>query len=466
MSVDRVPSATRADVTGKSALQLAGALQAGVLDATAVAAATLAAIADCGDPAIFTLLTAQRARTEAAAAAARLAAGRPASLLDGVPVAWKDLFALEGHATTAGAKVTAGDPPAPEDAAVVRRLKAAGMVTAGRVNMTEFAFSGVGINPHYGTPRNPWGGAVARIPGGSSSGSGVAVARGLVPVSIGTDTGGSVRIPAALNGVVGYKATRGRYPMDGVFPLSRQLDSLGVLCRTVADALVVDAALCARPVPAVQAAPVAGRRIVVPETVVFDDSEPEVVAAAEAAIARLSAAGARVERRPMPALARVLGAQAEHGALVTAEAYVQHRHRLEGPQAAGMDPRVVQRARHGADIALADYITLTDIRTRMIAETEADIGDALLAFPTVVRVAPRLDPLLADDVAFFSTNALMLRNTLIGNFLDWCGLSLPCGFGAGGLPAGLLLSAPAGRDDDLLAFGLTAEALVREAAGA
>ena len=221
------------DITGRSALQIAALLQSGAVDAEELAELTLDRIAECDDEAVFTVVAPERARREAREAAQRLRAGRPRSLLDGVPIAWKDLFDLEGMVATAGSRVLADEPPAARDAAVVAHLRAAGMVCVGRVNMTEFALSGIGINPHYGTPRNPHGKDVPRIPGGSSSGSGVAVALGLVPVSIGTDTGGSVRIPAAYNGIIGYKSTRGRYSMDGVFPLATSLDSLGPLCRTV-----------------------------------------------------------------------------------------------------------------------------------------------------------------------------------------------------------------------------------------
>ncbi len=204
---------------------------------------------------------------------------------------------------------------------MVARLKSAGMVSVGRVNMTEFAFSGLGLNPHYGTPANPHSPDEPRIPGGSSSGSAVAVASGLVPVSIGTDTGGSVRIPAAFNGIVGFKATRGRHPMEGVYPLATSLDSLGVFARTVEDAVAVDAAMLGRVASPVVRGSVAGTVIVVPTNVVFDRAEPEIVAAFDAAIARLEAAGAVIRRQAIPAFDEILALYAEHGPLVTAEAY-------------------------------------------------------------------------------------------------------------------------------------------------
>ena len=197
-------------------------------------------------------------------------------MLDGIPIAWKDLFDIEGMATTAGSVVLADAAEGRQDAAVVTALKSAGMVAIGRTNMSEFAFSGLGINPHYGTPENPHSTDVPRIPGGSSSGAGVAVAAGLVPVAMGTDTGGSVRIPAAFNGIVGYKATRGRYAMEGVFPLAKSLDSLGPLCRTVQDAVWIDAAMRGLTASDVAQASARGLSIVVPGKVVFDAIEPGV----------------------------------------------------------------------------------------------------------------------------------------------------------------------------------------------
>jgi len=453
---------TDIDVKARSVLQIGALVQSGMVDPEHVAELTLSAIDASGDPAIFTRLTAERARTEAREASQRVRAGRPRSLLEGVPIAWKDLFDLEGIVTTAGSKVLADAPAARADAAVVARLKAAGMVTVGRVNMTEFAFSGLGLNPHFGTPLNPNARDVPRIPGGSSSGSGAAVAAGIVPVSIGTDTGGSVRIPAAFNGIVGYKATRGRYPMDGVFPLATSLDSLGVLCRTVEDAVLVDAAMCGRVGPSVQRGRIEGATLVVPTNVVFDNAEPGVIAAFEAALSRLEAAGATVIRRAIPAFDEIASLAARHGALVTAEAYALHAARLSGPEAGAMDRRVVARARLGSEITMPDYVALLTARARLIATVRDELGDALVAYPTVAHVAPPIEPLEKDDDHFVRVNGLTLRNTALGNFLDWCGVSLPCGTGDAGMPVGLLLSGMPNADERLLSLALAAEAVVRE----
>jgi aspartyl-tRNA(Asn)/glutamyl-tRNA(Gln) amidotransferase subunit A len=447
----------------RSVAQLSVLLQSGFLDPVELAQDTFEAIRNCADGTIFIRLLEERALSEAEAARQRIRAGRSLGPLDGVPVAWKDLFDISGLPTTAGSRVLADAEPAKADAAVVQALANAGMVSVGRVNMSEFAFSGLGINPHYGTPRNPFSPeGEHRIPGGSSSGSGVAVAAGLVPVSIGTDTGGSVRIPAAFNGVVGYKASRGRYSMEGVFPLAKSLDSLGPLCRTVQDAILVDAAMRGLAVTGGLARPLSGDlSFVVPQTIFFDGAEAEVVDAFETAVERLARAGARIRRDAFPEFTEIFEVMARHGALVTAEAFVLHRGRILGPEAEQMDPRVVKRTALGAKITLADYVETLDARARLIRSFETRLGrDDILLSPTLPHVAPLLGPLVDDEDLFFQMNGKTLRNTLIGNFLDWCGVSLPCGTGADGMPAGLLLSGTKGSDDKVLAAATTVERLL------
>ncbi len=444
-----------------TALQLAADLQTGRLNVSALVEERLAAIEGYDDPTIFTLLTEERARREAEAAAERLAAGRPLSLLDGVPIAWKDLFDLAGEVTTVGSKVLLDSAPAERDAAVVERLKAAGMVCLGRVNMTEFAYSGLGLNPHFGTPRNPLARDVVRIPGGSSSGSGAAVGAGLAPVSIGSDTGGSVRIPAAFNGLVGYKSSHGRYPMEGVYPLSTSLDTLGVLCHSVFDAALVDAAMTGRLAPALERCPAEGLHLIVPNNVVFDKAEPDVIAAFEAALLRLAEIGVTSERRSIPQFDAFFRLNAERGGLITAEAYALHAERLAGPEAALYDQRIVHRLRMGQAQTAADLIAIRDTRARLIEEMAAELGPGcMLAYPTVAHVAPPLAPLLEDDALYIETNMLTLRNTMIGNFLNFCGVTLPCGLDRNGMPVGFLLSAAHGQDEAVLAAALAIEAKV------
>lgn len=443
---------------GKSIAQLSVLLQSGALDPMTLIEESLDAIRSDRDQAIFISVLEERARKEAAAAAKRLREGRSRGLLDGIPVAWKDLFAIEGLPTTAGSVVLANDTPASQDADVVKALKDAGMVSIGRVNMSEFAFSGLGINPHYGTPLNPAATDVDRLPGGSSSGSAVAVAAGLVPVSIGTDTGGSVRIPSAFNGLAGYKASRGRYSMKGVFPLATSLDSLGPLCRNMQDAVWIDAAMQGRVAPDITRRSLKDISLVVPTSVVMEDIEDGVARAFERALERLGDAGARVRRMAFPAFDQIFQLMAKHGPLVTAEAYGFHFHRLTGPEAMAMDRRVVARARLGEKISLIDYLETLRARERLIEDVTSTIApNEFVVYPTVAHVAPALDALEKDDELFAKVNAKTLRNTLIGNFLDWCGVSLPCGTGEAGMPVGFLLSAPKGRDEQLLAAALAVE---------
>jgi aspartyl-tRNA(Asn)/glutamyl-tRNA(Gln) amidotransferase subunit A len=425
-----------------------------------IAEEALARIEACDDPAIFTRITRDRALMEARAASDRLRVGKRLGLLDGVPVAWKDLFDLRGMPTPAGSAVLADAPPAERDAPVVANLAAAGMVTVGRVNMTEFAYSGLGLNPHYGTPRNPHGKDQPRAPGGSSSGSAVAVARGLVPIAIGTDTGGSVRLPAALNGVVGFKSTAGRYAMDGVFPLSPTLDSLGVFARTVEETALVDAAMRGLQPSLPPRRPPEGVRIVVPTNIVLHDCEPAVLANFEDAIERLARAGAVIERTVIPAFDEILKLTAAHGTILAAEAYAIHKDRVESDQAKRMDRRVATRLKAGAKISLQDYLALVFARRKLIADTNARLADAFVAFPTAPMVAPPIAPLESDDQQFFAANARILRNTSLGNFLDWCGVSLPSGADANGLPTALLLSATARHDEALLSVAAGCEAVV------
>ncbi|WP_312608518.1 amidase [Agrobacterium pusense] len=447
---------------GKNIAQLSALIQGGHLDPRALVEETVDAIRQEADQAIFIGLTAERAAAEAEAASTRIREGRSRGLLDGIPVAWKDLFDLEGTVTTAGSTVLADDEPASRDADVVTALKQAGMICIGRTNMSEFAFSGLGINPHYGTPRNPLSTDGHRLPGGSSSGAGVAVAAGLVPVAIGTDTGGSVRIPAAFNGVVGYKASRGRYSIRGVYPLAKSLDSLGSLTRTVQDAVWVDAAMRGRTAADVQRVPLSSLSLVVPETVFFDEIEDEVAVAFEQAVDRLVRAGASVRRQAFPIFSELFELIKEKGALVTAEAFALHKTRLEGADAARMDPRVVARTKLGANISVPDYIAIIDARERMTAAFSGMIGKGeLLMSPTLPHVAARVAPLLQSDDAFFAMNAKTLRNTQIGNFFDLCGVSIPCGTGDAGMPVGLLLSGLDGTDDHVLGAAMAMEEIVR-----
>ena len=444
-----------------TASALARDLRDGRCDPLDLVDQVFARIDEVGDNAIFTETLRPRAEAEAHAARARLRSGNPASLLDGVPVAWKDLFDLKGRVTTAGSVVLASNPPAAQDAALVAAGARAGLVTIGALNMTEFAFSGIGLNPHFGTPRNPNGTGPARSPGGSSSASGVVVAADIVPIAFGTDTGGSIRIPAAFNGVVGYKTSTGHYPMTGVFPLSRSLDTLGPLAHSVEDCVLADTVLRGLQAPDVQAAPVDALDFIVPDAVMLDALSPAVAANFEAAVARLEQAGARVRRVALPELAETLDVITRRAALVAIEALDVHWDRLHGPDVARIDARVVRRIMSAAKTSAVDLTILLRERKRLIAAVAAQISDALLICPTTPTVAMQITPLEADQEVFFRHNGLTLRNTSLGNFLDWCGLSIPNGFDADQMPTGFMISAPHGRDRAVLAAGLAIEQIVR-----
>ena len=392
------------------------------------------------------------------AARAQAAAASVDAPLAGLAVSIKDLFDVAGQTTAAASLVLAGAAPAAADCPAVARLRDAGAAFIGRTNMSEFAFSGVGINPHHGTPANA---ATARldptprIPGGSTSGGAVSVAAGAAWAALGSDTGGSIRIPAALHGLVGFKNTARLVPTEGAIPLSTTLDTVCAITHSVRDAVVLHEVLAQRRIAPAHK-PLAALRFGVPGTLMRDALEPAVASAFERALAALRAAGASVEEIPLPTLGELAGLNAS-GGFSAAESWAWHRRRLasDGDR---YDPRVAMRIRRGERMSAADYVELMWARRDWIARTEAAIArfDAMLS-PTVPLVAPPLAPLVASDEAFFATNALLLRNPSAINFLDGCALSLPCQ-AAGAMPVGLMVWGAALRDDAVLAAALAIEA--------
>jgi aspartyl-tRNA(Asn)/glutamyl-tRNA(Gln) amidotransferase subunit A len=445
----------------ETVVQLASQLRIGKLDAIELTESVLDAIAKSDDPAIFINLLPERALSEAKAARKRLKAGKPASLVDGVPIGWKDLFDIKGRVTTAASVVLKSDLPARVDAALVEAGAKAGMVSVGTLNMTEFAYSGIGLNPHYGTPRNPHDKRLHRSPGGSSSASGVVVAKGLLPVAIGTDTGGSIRIPASFNGIVGFKTSTGHYPMAGVFPLSRSYDTLGPLAQTVEDCVLVDAVLRGQKRVGVKRAVVKGRTFIVPTNVMFDGIEDAVATNFERALSRIAKAGGKIKRVAFPAFESILKLVTTRGNILGAEALHVHQSRVDGPDAQRMDQRVVQRIKLAEKMTAVDLVEIMLQRQQLIAATSALIGDAIVVCPTTPHVAMPIAPLEASMEEFFRVNAKTLRNTMLGNFLDWCGLSIPNGTDRDGMPTGFLMSAPHGCDAQILSTGLALETLIR-----
>jgi aspartyl-tRNA(Asn)/glutamyl-tRNA(Gln) amidotransferase subunit A len=395
------------------------------------------------------------ARAAAQRADAEQAAGRRPLPLAGLPVTVKDLYDVAGERTLAGSALRADAAPAAQDAAAVARLRAAGAVLIGRSNMTEFAFSGVGINPHHGTPRNPCDAGVARIPGGSSSGAAASVALGLAVAGLGSDTGGSIRVPAALCGLVGFKNTQSRTPLAGAFPLSHTLDTVCSMSRTVADCVLVDAVLAGAPL-AVPVRGAAGLRLALPGTLMLDGLDATVARAFERALSRLSAAGAQIVPLPLAELAEIAQINAP-GGFSAVEAYALHRDAM-ATQRSAFDPRVAARIAPGEGVSAADYLRMHARRRDWIARMQARLEgfDALLC-PTVPMVAPEIAPLMASDELFFKTNALLLRNTFAINFLDGCAFTLPC-HAPDELPVGLMLAAPCGHDAALAGVALAVEA--------
>ena len=420
--------------------------------------AALAAIAAAGDDGarIFTRLYADKARMAAQAADQRARAGKRLGPLDGRVLSIKDLFDVAGEATTAGSKLLRDAEPAARDALVVGRLREAGAVIIGKTNMTEFAFSGVGINPHYGTPGNALD--ASRIPGGSSSGAAVSVARGIAEIAIGSDTGGSVRIPAALNGLVGFKPTQARVPRDGAFPLSYTLDTLGPLCRSVLDAAATDSVLAGIADEALPLRDVRGLRLGVPRGLLFSQAQDEVLAAVEQAISQLAGAGAKLSDEALDDLLGEPSRLQERGTLVAAEAAWIHRDWVSTrPEL--YDPIVLGRIRRGQTLDAATYVGIKQARAALLPALDARLaGLDALVMPTVSLLAPRIDEVQAEDV-FLRTNARLLRNPSVFNFFDLPALSLPLPR-QGGPAVGLMLVGRRGADRELLALGAAVERLL------
>jgi aspartyl-tRNA(Asn)/glutamyl-tRNA(Gln) amidotransferase subunit A len=385
------------------------------------------------------------------------AKGSTVSRFAGIPISIKDLFDIAGDVSTAGTIVLRDAPPAAADAPAVARLRAAGFIPIGRTNMTEFAFSGIGINPHYGTPLSPCDRKTGRIPGGSSSGAAVSVADGMALGALGTDTGGSCRIPAAFCGIVGFKPTAARIPTQGAFPLSTTLDSVGPLAATVECCAILDAVLAGEPVEDLAPFPLAGLRLAVPQTVVLDDMEPAVARSFDSALAALRKAGARISDIPLREFAELREINAK-GGFAAAQSYAIHRPLIARSEKL-YDPKVLVRIVRGREQDAADYIDLVKARADFIARVRAITApyDALM-MPTVPVIPPRVSDLKADDV-YRRINVLVLRNPSIANFLDGCSISIPC-HRAGDAPVGLMLFGQHNSDRRLLAIASAIEKAV------
>jgi aspartyl-tRNA(Asn)/glutamyl-tRNA(Gln) amidotransferase subunit A len=400
---------------------------------------------------------AEAARATADAADARAKNGVSLGPLDGAIVNIKDLFDVAGEPTRAGSKILGDEaPPAAADAPVVRRLRAGGAVIVAKTNMTEFALGAIGANPHFGTPGNPRD--RARVPGGSSSGAAVTVGDGIAEIAIGSDTGGSVRIPAALCGIVGFKPSRQRVPTAGAFPLSTTLDSIGPLANSVADCAKADAVMAGEDFAPLEATPLAGLRFGIAQGFPLENLDTTVAAAFAAATERLEQAGVRLTRETVPLLDEMRQVNA-YGGIVQPEACAIHRDRLKR-RAADIDPNIRVRIERGCAMSAADYIGMLYARERLVRAMDRRLAglDALI-MPTAGIVAPTIAE-VADPEIFAARNAMLLRNTSIGNFFDLCGVSLPL---PAPLPVGLMLLARNGHDHPLLRIAAAVEKLFARA---
>jgi aspartyl-tRNA(Asn)/glutamyl-tRNA(Gln) amidotransferase subunit A len=450
------PPERNAKPGGPTLGDLAHSLAAGRTTARALVEDCLARIEDTsGEGArAYISVSGERARAAADAMDRLRSARAEPSPYAGIPISIKDLFDVAGEVTCAGSRVLAGAPPARADAPAVARLRRAGFILIGRANMTEFAYSGLGLNPHYGTPLNPWDRTSRRAPGGSTSGGAVAVADGMAHATLGTDTGGSCRIPAAFMGLVGYKPTAHRIPLAGAVPLAPSLDSVGPIARSVRCCAVLDALLAAEPEPVMEEIPLAGLRLAVPQTVALDSLDEDVARTFEEALRRLSKAGASIEEAVLAEFGRI-APMSSKGGFPAAESYAWHRNLVER-EGHCYDPRVASRILRGREQSASDYIELLAARRALIEDVGLSLArfDALV-LPTVAIVPPRIDD-LASDEAYSRINLLALRNTTLINMIDGCAVSVPI-HEPGAAPVGLMIAGPQGHDRRVLAIAAGVE---------
>lgn len=440
--------------------ELQRALDAGETNAVVLTEQALSRIVDPAGEGATAFISVYQDQALAAARASDIlrAAGLARSALEGIPISIKDLFDYKGDVTRGASALLKDAPAATFNATLVDRLQEAGAIIIGRTNMTEFAFSGIGINPHYGTPRAPWDREHGRIPGGSSSGAGVSVSDGMAVAAIGTDTGGSIRIPAAFCGITGFKPTADRIPSEGVMPLSHSLDSSGPLARSVECCALVDAVLSGEPEPTLTRLDPKQLRFIAPTNYVLNQADDKVKADFAAAVAKLKAHGVQVDEVEIPELDQLPHIN-RTGGFVCAEAWFYHQDNIEQHEDL-YDPRVASRILRGKSQTSADYIELQQTRQQWIAQMEALLApyDGLL-MPTTPLLPPTIAELVADEDEFFRANGLILRNPAIVNFLNGCALSLPC-HAADTAPVGLMIAAPAYHDSELLNVGHTIESLL------
>lgn len=426
--------------TGQSLDEIGLSIEKGVLDPCELVDYYLDKINREGEKdRIFIRVFADDARKQAATARQRARSKARLSLYDGIPLAWKDNIDIAGKPTTAGIPALATQP-APRDAAVYERAARAGFICLGKTNMTELAFSGLGINPSYGTPRNPFDQTIARVPGGSSSGSAVAVAKGLSPAAIGTDTGGSIRIPAAWNSIIGLKTTVGLISTDGIVPLSQTLDTVGFLTRRVSDAASLCSIIVGKAQPHLTSLKPADLRLLVgTSNIIWDDIHPDVSATIEEALARLIHAGATLMSGDIPEFDETVALIAAKGNIVHYEGYRNWGAFLNARPDI-ISPDILSIFNRGAGISESDMQQVhTVLRKLKGSYIDRVASYSAVLVPTVVHIPPVIAELEADRHRYAQENALALRNTRLANLLGLCALSLPIGFTPAGMPVGLML---------------------------
>ena len=441
---------------------LARALASGAVRARQLVDGALDRIADPNGEGsrAFMTVAAQSARAEADEVDRKRAAGAALPEFAGIPIAIKDLFDVAGEVTRAGSRILANEPPALRDAPVIARLRAAGFIFIGRNTMTEFAFSGLGLNPHYGTPASPFDRATRRIPGGSTSGGAVAVGDGMAAASLGTDTGGSCRIPAAFCGIVGFKPTAHRVPRDGVTPLAHSLDSIGPLANSVSCCATLDAVVRGVTPRPLASMPLSDIRLLLPTSLVLNDLDEDVSKAFERSIDELSRAGVSISRRPLPELMRSPEINAR-GGIATAEAFAWHRPLLDRVRDQ-YDPRVANRILKAADFTDQYVREMHDARLEVIDAVDRVTSDVdAIVLPTTPIIPP---PMAAfeHDADYVRLNALVLRNPSLANFLDRCAISLPVHRHAEA-PVGMMLIGRQGGDERLFAIARVVETALNRA---
>ncbi|TCF98631.1 amidase [Paraburkholderia strydomiana] len=409
-------------------------------------------------PSAFLSVTTERALREAEASAQRWQIGAPLSALDGVPVAWKDLFDIAGTVTTAGSKVFSERPAATADAPLVASTSAAGLVCIGKTALSELAFSGLGLNPHFGTPTNPYLDRGTRAPGGSSSGSAIAVAMGIVPIAVGTDTAGSIRVPSALNGLTGYRASRVRYDGRGSINLAPSFDTIGLIAQTVADCVAFDNVLRGACRDSSSPATLEGKKFIVDPSLT---ARYGVTAAVQtnfrAFLEELERNGAAVEERELQSLADIYTLIRDRGWPGGLEAFALHRALLDSPDAERIDQRVRVRLEANRKVPPERLDELMEHRNRLSRLFAAEVGDATVVMPTVAHVAPPVAELENDPELFARVNLATLAITMLGSFLDTPAIAMRSGLDGVGLPTSVQLIRPEGDDAKLLQLGLAVE---------